>query len=108
MSSTAVAVRTVEVLLRELEAADEFSGAVAVAQGDQELLLDAFGFASRTWGIPATVETRFDTASITKLFTAVATLQLVERGAFARDTSVTGYLGLEGAGISPAVTPTTC
>ena len=104
MSSTASVLRTVEALLRELEAADEFSGAVAVAQGD-ELLLDAFGFASRTWGIPATVGTRFDTASITKLFTAVGTLQLVERGAFALDTSVTGYLGLEGAGISPAVTP---
>jgi len=68
-------------------------------------LLDAFGYASRTWGIPTTVETRFDTASITKLFTAVATLQLVEQGAFALDTSVIGYLGLEGTGISPAVTP---
>jgi CubicO group peptidase (beta-lactamase class C family) len=105
VSSTTVALRTVEVLLRELEAADEFSGAVGVEQGDQVLLLDAFGYASRTWSIPATVETRFDTASITKLFTAVATLQLVERGAFALDTSVTGYLGLEGTGISPAVTP---
>src|SRR5215207_516301 len=105
MSSTAVAVRTVEVLLRELEAADEFSGVVGVEQGDQELLLDAFGYASRTWNIPTTVETRFDSASITKLFTAAATLQLVEQGAFALDTPVIGYLGLEGTGISPAVTP---
>lgn len=105
MSSPAVALRTVEVLLRRLEAADEFSGVVGVRQGDQELLLDAYGFASRTWSIPTTVETRFDTASITKLFTAVATLQLVEQGAFALDTSVIGYLGAEGTGISPAVTP---
>jgi CubicO group peptidase (beta-lactamase class C family) len=105
MSSTAVALRTVEVLLRELEAADEFSGVVGVKQGDQELLLDAFGYASRTWSIPTTSETRFDTASITKLFTAAATLQLVEQDAFALDTPVIGYLGLEGTGISPAVTP---
>src|SRR5436309_487086 len=104
MTAPAVALQSIEVLLHELEAADGFSGAVGVEQGDQVLLLDAFGCASRTWKIPATVETRFDTASITKLFTAVAALQLVERGAFALDTSVTEYLGLEGTGISPAVT----
>ena len=92
MSSAAVL--TVEALLRELEAADRFSGVVGVKQGDHELLLDAFGWASRTWSIPTTVETRFDTASITKLFTAVATLQLIEQGAFTLDTSVIGYLGL--------------
>ena len=85
MSAAAVALRTVEVLLRELEAADEFSGAVGVTEGDQDSLLAAFGYASRTWNVPATVETRFDIASITKLFTAVATLQLVERDAFALD-----------------------
>jgi hypothetical protein len=103
--SLRVSVRHVEVFLRELGAADQFSGVVGVTQGDQRLLLEALGYASRTWNIPATVETRFDTASITKLFTAVATLQLVERGAFALNTPVIGYLGLEDSGISPAVTP---
>ena len=97
--------RAVEARLRELEAADEFSGVVGVEQGDQKLLLEAFGYASRTWSIPTTVETRFDNASMTKLFTAVATLQLVENGAFTLDTSVIGYLGLEETGISLAVTP---
>ena len=95
----------VEARLRELEAADEFSGVVGVEQGDERLLLEAFGCASRTWNIPTTVETRFDTASLTKLFTAVATLQQVEHGTFALDTSVIGYLGLKETGISLAVTP---
>ena len=101
----AVALRAVQALLRELEAADRLTGVVGVTQGDQELLLGAFGYASRAWSIPATVETRFDTASITKLFTAVTTLQLVEEGAFALDTSVIGYLGLEDTRIPPEVTP---
>jgi CubicO group peptidase (beta-lactamase class C family) len=48
---------------------------------------------------------RFDSASITKVFTAVATLQLVESGAFDLDTSAVEYLGLERTGISAAVTP---
>lgn len=105
MTSAAVALRTVEALRRELEADDEFSGVVGLNQGDQELFLDAFGYASRTWNIPTTVETRFDTASITKLFTAVAALQLIERGAFALDASVVEYLALTDTGISQAVTP---
>jgi CubicO group peptidase (beta-lactamase class C family) len=103
--SAAVAVRAVETLLRELEAAQKFSGVVGIEQDDRNLFLEAFGYASRAWSIPTTVETRFDTASITKLFTAVATLQLVEQGAFDLDTSVIGYLGLEETGISSAVTP---
>ena len=97
--------RAVEARLRELESADGFSGVVGIEQGNEALLLEAFGCASRTWNIPTTIETRFDTASMTKLFTAVATLQLVERGAFALDTSVIGYLGFEKTGISLAVTP---
>jgi CubicO group peptidase (beta-lactamase class C family) len=59
--------------------------------------------------VPATVDTRYDTASITKLLTAVAALQQVEAGAFGLDTSVTRYLddlpGLARTTISPAVTP---
>ena len=35
----------------------------------------------------------------------MTTLQLVEHGAFALDTPVIGYLGLEETGISTAVTP---
>lgn len=92
-------------LLCELEAADRFSGAVGIEQGGRRLLCEAYGYASRAWNVRATVHTRFDTASITKLFTAVATLQLVEVGAFALDTAVVGYLALEDTGISPAVTP---
>jgi CubicO group peptidase (beta-lactamase class C family) len=104
MPSGSLDLGAVEGLLRELEAADEFSGAVGVVRGEHELFVEALGYASRTWSVPATVETRFDTASITKLFTAVATLQLVEQGAFALDTSAVDYLGLEETGISPAVT----
>lgn len=92
-------------LLRQLEAADRFSGAVGIEQGGRQLMLEAYGYANRAWSVEAAVDTRFDTASITKLFTAVATLQLVEDGSFDLETSVVDYLGLEDTGISPAVTP---
>jgi CubicO group peptidase (beta-lactamase class C family) len=52
-----------------------------------------------------TPQTRFDTASITKLFTAVATLQQVEAGAFSLETGVVEYLGLTETGFSREITP---
>jgi CubicO group peptidase (beta-lactamase class C family) len=94
-----------EAQLRDLAAADAFSGAVRVTRGEDEVFAGAYGWASRAWRVPNTLDTRFDTASITKLFTAAATLQQVDAGAFSLDESVTAYLGLEGTRISPAVTP---
>lgn len=100
-------VMTPEVLdryLRGLEATGAFSGVVRVTVGADERFAGAYGFASRAWGVPNTMDTRFDTASSTKLFTAVATLQQVDAGTLGLDTSAIGYLGLEGTAISPDVT----
>jgi len=94
-----------EATLARLATDTGFSGAVAVTRGDQRVFAAAYGYASRAWQAPCTLDTRFDTASVTKLFTAVATLQLVERGAFGLETSVIGYLELEGTTISATVTP---
>lgn len=85
-------------------AQDEFTGSVLVTAGDEQVFAAAYGYASRAYRAPCTLDTRFDTASVTKLFTAVAVLQQIERGAFALDTPVTGYLGLAGTAISPDVT----
>ena len=90
--------------LRDLTARDAFSGVVSITTGDDQRFAAAYGFASRAWGVPNTLDTRFDTASTTKLFTAVATLQLVDAGAFGLDQSAVRYLGLEGTAISPEVT----
>ena len=90
--------------LRDLARADKFSGVVRVSRGDDASFAGAYGLASRAWRVPTELDTRFDTASITKLFTAVATLQQVDAGAFSLDESVTGYLGLMGTRIAPEVT----
>lgn len=87
----------------ERTAQEQFSGVVRITQGNEVLFAGAYGLASRTWQVPNTMTTRFDTASITKLFTAVATLQLVEQGKLAFDTGVVDFLGLEGTAISSAV-----
>jgi CubicO group peptidase (beta-lactamase class C family) len=91
--------------LQERADADAFSGVVRIERSGDVLLERGYGLASRAWGVPCSPEHRFDTASVTKVFTAVAVLQQVEAGAFSLDISATAYLGLEGTTIDPAVTP---
>jgi CubicO group peptidase (beta-lactamase class C family) len=84
---------------QDLEQDHRFSGVVLVTQGDTQLYTGAYGYANRTWNIPNALDIRFDTASVTKLFTAVATLQLIDQGHFAFDTPVIDFLGLQGTAI---------
>jgi CubicO group peptidase (beta-lactamase class C family) len=60
---------------------------------DQELIFaGGFGLADRKSGTPAQADTVYRAGSISKLFTAMATMQLVERGRIDIDAPVTNYL----------------
>ena len=71
-----------DVWLRSRAAGDLFSGVVLI-RGETTVFSGAYGWASRRWVVPVSLATRFDTASITKLFTAVAALQLIDEGVWA-------------------------
>jgi CubicO group peptidase (beta-lactamase class C family) len=90
-------------LFQELEANDEYSGVVLITKGDTELYSGAFGYASRTWKVRNALDTRFDTASITKLFTTAAILQLIDQKLLTFETSAIKYLGIDGTKISEEV-----
>ncbi|MGH9331190.1 MAG: serine hydrolase domain-containing protein, partial [Vicinamibacterales bacterium] len=62
----------------ELAKNDQFSGAVLVARHGTILLQKAYGRANREAGTPVTLDTQFRIGSMNKMFTAVATLQLIE------------------------------
>jgi CubicO group peptidase (beta-lactamase class C family) len=89
---------------RDLEQQNAYSGVVLVTQGATQLFAGAYGYASRTWNIANTLDMRFDTASVTKLFTAVAVLQLIDQGLLRFDTSAIEFLGLTDTSISKEVT----
>jgi D-alanyl-D-alanine carboxypeptidase len=72
--------------------ADEFAGAVLVARHGKVLLQDAWGRADRKAGVANTPTTRFRIGSMNKMFTAVATLQLVEAGKLALDDPIGKHL----------------
>jgi CubicO group peptidase (beta-lactamase class C family) len=76
-----------------------FSGVVLIRSGATTLFEGAFGLASPRWNVANTMDTRFDTASITKLFTSVAVLQQVEKGNLDLEASIHHYADLEGTAI---------
>lgn len=97
------AIENLDQYFKDLENKDEFSGVVLLTQGEKELYSGAFGYASRSWNIKNSMDVRFDTASITKLFTTVAILQLIDQKLLSLETSAIEYLGLEGTKISNEV-----
>ena len=85
-----------------------FSGAVLVTRGGRELLASATGFAHRGFSVPNSVGTRFDTASLGKLFTAAATFRLADRGLIGLDEPVRDLAGLGDSAIPADVTIRHC
>ena len=61
-------------------AAGRFSGAALVAKNGKTVFAQAYGLADREKKTPNTLKTRFRLGSMNKMFTAVATLQLVQDG----------------------------
>ncbi|MCA1023705.1 serine hydrolase domain-containing protein [Halobacillus litoralis] len=72
-----------------------FSGVVYVKDREQVLLKKAYGYADRAEKRLNTYNTRFGTASGSKLFTAVAVCQLVEKGKLEFDTPLADCLAIE-------------
>ncbi|WP_297512147.1 serine hydrolase [uncultured Caulobacter sp.] len=71
--------------------AGRFSGAVLVAKDGVAVLREGVGLANREWDIPNAPDTKFRLGSITKQFTAVAIMQLVEAGKLSVDDPISKY-----------------
>jgi D-alanyl-D-alanine carboxypeptidase len=88
--------------LDEIVSVDLFSGAVLVAKDGKTVFAQAYGLADREKKTPNTLKTRFRLGSMNKMFTAVATLQLVQNGKLDLKAPVgnylTGYLNKDVAG----------
>ncbi|MVT06709.1 serine hydrolase domain-containing protein [Chitinophaga tropicalis] len=75
-----------------LTRAGRFSGAVLVASGNKVLLNRAWGEMDKEKHVLNTIHTQFRNGSMNKMFTAIAILQLVEKGKVALDSTVGDYI----------------
>ena len=70
----------------------EFSGVVLAADTDRIIYKGAVGQANRQWNIANEISTKFRICSVTKQFTAMLVMQLVEAGKINLDSTVADYL----------------
>lgn len=78
--------------LREQASKNQFSGVVLVARKHQPEFVRAYGMAGREKNFPNQSDTSFNVGSITKAFTGVAILQLVENGKLKLEDPMSKYL----------------
>jgi len=78
--------------IEEAVASDRFAGAVLVAKDGNPIFSEAYGLADRERKIPNSLNTRFRIGSMNKMFTAVATLQLVQAGKLGLQDPIGKYL----------------
>ena len=83
----------VDSLIKQIMSASGIPGvSIAVVSGSQPILLKGYGFADLERRIPVTEHTAFYIASITKAFTAMATLRMADRKMLDLDAPITRYL----------------
>jgi len=71
------------------------SGVILLTQGDKILFHEAYGFASRRYNVPNKLDTKFNLASASKMFTAVAIGQMIESGKLSLNDPIGKYLGTD-------------
>jgi len=69
-----------------------FNGSLLVADKGKIILAKGYGFANFEWKIHNTADTKFRIGSITKQFTSMLIMQLVQAGQIAVDKPITTYL----------------
>lgn len=90
--SEAEMVSELEAFLDKLVAADMFSGAVVVAKDGEAVFQASHGLASMSFNAPNRIDTKFNLASMNKMFTGVAVAQLAQAGRIAFDDLVGSHL----------------
>lgn len=82
---------------------NHFSGVALIKDNKSDLFSYQSGYAHRGFKVKNTMRTKFDTASVTKLFTAVGIFQLLDQNLITLNDKVLDILELRGTSISPQV-----
>jgi CubicO group peptidase (beta-lactamase class C family) len=90
---------SLEQFVQHLANQNQFSGTLLVAKGAQPVLLKAYGQANKVQHLPNRADTIYALGSVTKSFTAVAIMQLVQQGKLALQDHLGTYL----SGFPPAI-----
>ena len=89
----------VDIFLDSFTKKNNFNGTILIEQNSETIYKKSFGFANLSFKVPNTTDTKYKIASITKAFTSVLILQLVEQGIVDLQKPIITYLpDYKGAG----------
>jgi len=83
---------------------NEFSGAVLIAKDGNPIFKNVYGYAYKGFKVSNQIETKFNLASIGKLFTSIAIAQLMQQGKLSIDDPIGKYLDIFPQDVSKKVT----
>lgn len=86
------AAKSIDELVSKYNEYGYFDGSILAADKGTVVLKKGYGMANIEWGIPNTPDTKFRVGSITKQFTSMLIMQLVEKGKISLDGKITDYL----------------
>lgn len=81
-----------------------FSGTVMIRKNQTVLFHESYGYAHRGFKVPNTLNTRYDSASITKLFTTIAIFKLIEQGGLSLNDKVLDIVDIQNSEMSSEIT----
>jgi CubicO group peptidase (beta-lactamase class C family) len=82
----------IDALMRQYVENRQFNGSVLVAENGKVIFKKGYGMANMEWNIANASDTKFRLGSITKQFTAMLIMQLVEQGKIKLNDKITAYL----------------
>ncbi|MHB1048650.1 MAG: serine hydrolase [Bacteroidota bacterium] len=92
IASSQVKTETLDDLINGFVKQQQFNGSVLVAHNGKAVLQKGYGYANFELRSPNEADTKFRLASVTKQFTAMAVLQLAERGVLKLEGTISDYL----------------
>ena len=84
--------KQVSLFMNHLSSEDGFSGSVLIAKNDKPIFQKSYGYANKGYSVLNNNNTKYNLASIGKIFTAVAINQLIERDKLSLTDSIGKYL----------------
>jgi CubicO group peptidase (beta-lactamase class C family) len=82
----------IDELMKTYNSYRQFNGSVLVAENGKVIFKKGYGMANMEWSIPVETDTKFRLGSITKQFTSMLILQLVQEGKIKIEGKLTDYL----------------
>lgn len=96
--------KIIDSLMNNYYHSGEFNGSILVAKDGETILKKGYGYANFEWSIPNNPETKFYIGSLTKQFTSMLIMQLVEEQKLDLDAKISNYLPTFNKSIADSIT----